>query len=212
MIRGANAEWSLAPFHGFMSCVLPAYFVHGQIGGRIDFPTWLGQNSKSLKCKRLIQRITCHSHLQTSTTTHVMRTEILSFIAQKVISDLNDGRPQAAIDLLDGYSLTKDDFDDFFELLVGGPEMLKSIPTAVKTSFTRLYNKSSHRLPYSLDESAPVRKLAAAEIPDELKDSEEIEDASSESEEERYVPPKSTAKRVATTTATRGRGTKRGRK
>ena len=43
MIRGSNQEWSLAPLHGFLSCVAPAYFVHGSLSGMIGFPGWFGK-------------------------------------------------------------------------------------------------------------------------------------------------------------------------
>ncbi|EOB14795.1 DNA replication factor c subunit [Nosema bombycis CQ1] len=44
MIRGANQEWSLAPLHAFFSVVSPTQNKH--LNRQIDFPMWLGQNSK----------------------------------------------------------------------------------------------------------------------------------------------------------------------
>ena len=51
------------------------------------------------------------------------------------------------IDTMDQYYFTKDDWDSVLELGVGnktGAEVLKGIPTKVKSAFTRKYNGMSH--------------------------------------------------------------------
>lgn len=141
-IRGANQEWSLSPFHAVMSCVRPAYFVHGLIEGRIDFPGWFGQNSRAQKSARLIRSLSHHSHLKNGTTPTAMRYDILPFLARFILQHLQAdeaGIPQA-IELLDAYALTKEDCDSIFELMLSealGTEALRRVPASVRASFTR---------------------------------------------------------------------------
>ena len=50
MIHGAQQHWSLMPAHAIFSFVLPASFVSGStVGNRIQFTSWLGNNSKQGK-------------------------------------------------------------------------------------------------------------------------------------------------------------------
>ena len=46
MIHGPQQHWSLMPLHAMFSFVRPASFVSGSTGGRVNFTTWLGMNSK----------------------------------------------------------------------------------------------------------------------------------------------------------------------
>lgn len=122
-----------------MSCILPAYYVHGQITGRIDFPSWFGQNSKGTKFARFLKELTNHSHIKSGTTSVAERLDILPALFTKLMWYLKNGEAgvEMAIKLLDEYNLTKEDCDNLVELMVGGVDTFKSIPTAIKTSFTR---------------------------------------------------------------------------
>ena len=55
LIRSGEQQWSLLPFHGIMSTVKPSYEVAGQITGRLNFSSWLGQNSKQMKYQRMLR-------------------------------------------------------------------------------------------------------------------------------------------------------------
>ena len=46
MIHGTQQQWSLMPTHAVFSFVRPASFVYGNLGERVGFVSWLGQNSK----------------------------------------------------------------------------------------------------------------------------------------------------------------------
>ena len=122
-----------------MSCVLPAYYVHGQITGRLDFPSWFGQNSKGAKLARFLKELTNHSHIKSGATGLAARLDVLPALFAKLMLHLKRGEAgvEMAIKLLDEYNLTKDDCDNLVELMVGGTDSFKAIPTAVKTSFTR---------------------------------------------------------------------------
>lgn len=46
------------------SSVLPGSALSGHISGQIDFPSWLGQNSKRNKLHRLVQELHSHTSLR----------------------------------------------------------------------------------------------------------------------------------------------------
>lgn len=46
------------------STVIPGTVLSGHIQGQIDFPGWLGQNSRSNKMNRLAQEIQSHTRLR----------------------------------------------------------------------------------------------------------------------------------------------------
>ena len=64
LIRSGEQQWSLLPFHGIMSTVKPSYEVAGQITGRLNFSSWLGQNSKQMKYQRMLQELQYHTRVK----------------------------------------------------------------------------------------------------------------------------------------------------
>jgi len=54
------------PTHAAFSVVRPAYFMHGGIQGQVNFPMWLGQNSKRGKSSRLLKEIQLHMRTHVS--------------------------------------------------------------------------------------------------------------------------------------------------
>lgn len=178
-----------------MSCVAPAYYVHGLMQGRIDFPTWLGQNSKTAKNWRLLRQITNHAHLHSGMTIEAMRMDVAPLLSKKLIKYLRKGGEEGineAIALLDSCSLTKEDAEALLELMLDPAyniEAFKAIPTATKSAFTRQYankksitnqldlfclfvfryNKTVHLLPYSMDtDVSGARRIKAEELPPDL--------------------------------------------
>lgn len=59
LIRGSN-NWSLLDLQGVHSLVLPGHYMHGGFSKRIEFPRWLGSNSKRNKCRRLLSELESH--------------------------------------------------------------------------------------------------------------------------------------------------------
>lgn len=167
MIRGSNQEWSLAPFHGVMSSVRPAYFVHGQMGGRIDFASWLGQNSRTNKNQRLLAEVTRHAYLHALAGKMELRLDYLQTFASAIVGPMAqqgvDGI-DSTIRFMDDYLLSRDDVDSILDLVLNpscNTAAFTKIPTAVRSAFTRKYNQGVHRLPYSLaGASAPVKRIS----------------------------------------------------
>ncbi|OBA21977.1 DNA replication factor C, large subunit [Metschnikowia bicuspidata var. bicuspidata NRRL YB-4993] len=150
LIRSSEQQWSLLPFHGVMSTVKPAMETNGSIMGRINFTSWLGNFSKTNKNMRLLQELQYHARLRTSTSKSDFRLDYVPVLRDALTKPLlsqGEAGILEVIDTMDQYFFSKDDWDSVLELGVGaktGPDILKGIPTKVKSAFTRKYNGMSH--------------------------------------------------------------------
>lgn len=149
-IRSSEQLWSLLPLHAVLSSVRPASKVAGHMTGRINFSSWLGQNSKMNKYYRLLQELQYHTRLSTSTNKIGLRLEYMPLLKKELLNPLlengSEGIPQV-IQLMDEYYLTKEDWDTIMEFMIGPDvtvQQLKKIPTQTKTAFTRKYNSMTH--------------------------------------------------------------------
>ncbi|KAF6063531.1 Replication factor RFC1 C terminal domain family protein [Candida albicans] len=143
LIRSGEQQWSLLPFHGIMSTVKPSYEIAGQITGRLNFSSWLGQNSKQMKYQRMLQELQYHTRVRTSTTKQELRLDYLDALWQKIVKPLCDSGEDGfdeAIETMDEYYLTKEDFDNIGDMI---KQDLK-LPTQSKSAFTRKYNSMMH--------------------------------------------------------------------
>lgn len=150
LIRSSEQQWSLLPFHGIMSTVKPAMETNGAIMGRINFTSWLGNFSKGNKNMRLLQELQYHARLKTSTSKSDFRLDYVPVLrdalTKPLIAEGEDGIG-GVIDTMDQYYFSKEDWDSVLELGVGAgdsTDILKKIPTKVKSAFTRKYNGMSH--------------------------------------------------------------------
>ncbi|RCK67087.1 Replication factor C subunit 1 [Candida viswanathii] len=143
LIRSGEQQWSLLPFHGIMSTVKPSYEVAGQVLGRLNFSSWLGQNSKQMKFQRMLQELQYHTRVRTSTTKQELRLDYLDTIWEKItksIKEKGDSGLDEAIEVMDEYYLTKEDLDNIGEMI---NKELKLLPKT-KSAFTRKYNSAIH--------------------------------------------------------------------
>lgn len=62
-IRGSN-NWTLLDTQAFFASVFPGHYMEGHIGGQINFPAWLGKNSKRAKFHRLLNEIQSHARVK----------------------------------------------------------------------------------------------------------------------------------------------------
>ncbi|QLQ81472.1 hypothetical protein HG537_0F02330 [Torulaspora globosa] len=149
-IRSSEQLWSLLPLHAVLSSVYPASLVAGQMAGRINFTAWLGQNSKTGKYSRLLQELQYHTKLSTSANGSSLRLDYIPTLKRRLLNPIvKDGSEgiSSVITVMDKYYLTKEDWDNIMDFLVGPDAtaaILKKIPTAVKTAFTRKYNSTTH--------------------------------------------------------------------
>lgn len=217
-IHGANQEWSLSPLHGVLSCVIPSFFAGGALGGRIEFASWLGQNSKTMKSFRILTELTMHMCLHTSGGKSEIRESYLTPLIQKLTSPLvKDGTAgvDQVIALLDAYTILKEDYDSLLDLGIGkidGPTLLAKIPTAVKSALTRTYNKEAHLIPYSIATLSKKQSFSPA-MPEpedreiELVDDDEEKDLSEDLSKDKMIKAKTskaaTAKKMSSQTKKR---------
>ncbi|KAK9247244.1 replication factor RFC1 C terminal domain-containing protein [Lipomyces tetrasporus] len=176
MIHGSQQQWGLMPLHGILSTVRPAAYACGAGAGgeRYQFTGWLGQFSKGNKLMRFLQEIQSHARLRISGDRFEVRLQYMSAFFDHLYTPIaNDGVEgiSEAIDFMDSYYMTKEDFDAILELGVGpqnGEELWKKIPTATKTAFTKKYNTADHPVPFIRASAIgdPRKEKAKKEVPD----------------------------------------------
>ncbi|KAJ3410904.1 hypothetical protein HDV05_003035 [Chytridiales sp. JEL 0842] len=191
-------NWTLMPLHAVMSTVRPAFFMHGTFvsngpsygpGGGYAFPGWLGKNSTQGKNVRLLKEIQLHMRLHTSANKDEVRQSYMPALAPRLTAPLvtkqADGI-QDVIDLMDEYYLTKDDWDAILDIGLescSGKALTANIPTNVKSTFTRTYNKGNHPVPYITSSAlGKPAKSSRRDVPD-FEDAVEVDDEDVEEEE-----------------------------
>jgi replication factor C subunit 1 len=199
-------EFGLLPVHAMFSCILPATYVIGNMGERLAFPSILGQISKRNKCMRLLKEIHMHMRLHISSDKQEIRLNYMPALIPRLTVPLIKSGSLAidgVISLMDEYYLSKDDWEAMLELSLGPfalDAVMKKIPTAVKTAFTRKYNKGVHLTPFSLTAtSGKLAKVTASakvqfeEAMDLEEDNEEEEEQDDDIEIDKMVKPKTKA-------------------
>jgi replication factor C subunit 1 len=140
MIHGPQQHWSLMPTHAVFSTVRPASFIAGQLMGS-NFTSWLGMNSKYGKLSRFTKEIHSHMRLKASGDHHEVRQQYMPVLWDRLIRRLaEEGKDGVddAIELMDSYYLTREDFDAIKELGVGPQaEDAVAIESQTKAAFTR---------------------------------------------------------------------------
>lgn len=157
-IHGSEQEWSLMPYHAFFSTVYPLN--QKTLQKRLDFPMFLGQNSKMGKNARLLKAIS--SHFRAKSTKNEFRLYIADFLYRKFVKLLEAGQISDCIDLIVTSDLLKDDITSIGDVL--NLDIFKSVSSKYKTALTREYNKIDRVLPY---------KMPSYEAPNNEEDDEE---------------------------------------
>ncbi|PFH45686.1 hypothetical protein AMATHDRAFT_158196 [Amanita thiersii Skay4041] len=179
MIHGPEQHWSLMPLHAICSTIRPASFMYGtgvHYGGpnSMSFPQWLGQNSKRIKLIRQLGDIQVRMRLKVSGDKDEIRQSYIPALHPNLVRPLAEDGASAVdviIKCMDDYYLSKDDWDTVVELGVGDNKdesVLKKIPPAAKTAFTKKYNSMEHPIAFhkALDLGKVPKKLAAGAAPD----------------------------------------------
>lgn len=190
------------PVHGMLSTVLPAYYTYGGStfgwgGGENSraFPGWFGKNSTQGRLQRSLTDIQIHMRLKVSGDKREIRQSYIPALSHKLVQPLIDNGSDAISDVIremDEYYLSKEEWDAIVEMGIGdntGEALLKRIPTATKSAFTRKYNSTDHPIPFhKATDIAQSKKMPAAEKPD-LEEAFEVE-IDPEPEEEEKKPKK----------------------
>ncbi|KAJ2098072.1 DNA replication factor C complex subunit Rfc1 [Coemansia sp. RSA 922] len=163
-LRGSQ-QWGLMPLHAALSSVGPAFHVSGGHDGMYRFPGWLGQNSKGSKLSRMLRDVQTHMRLRVSADKTEIRKSYIPALVPELISPLatqGAGGISDVVSLMDHYYLTKDHFDAMVELHLDGERLYKEVPAAVKSAFTREYNKLNHPVAFQTVANAAASKAASA--------------------------------------------------
>lgn len=184
-IHGPQQQWSLMPLHALLSCVVPGFHAAGQARGRFNFTSYLGNNSKGTKYKRLLAELRSHMRLKLAANAVDLRMELQPLLAmlllQPLLSKGADAIPEV-IEFMDKYYITKEDFDVIMELGVGKPsteDLAKKLTTQVKSTFTRKYNGMSHPLPFmkTVDTKLAAQPKQTPDLEDVIADDNVDEEA-----------------------------------
>ena len=213
-------SWKLLPMQGFFSTVYPGEVLQGTLTGRIEFPKWFGNNSKSNKYKRIVGELCTHTRLHTSGSTDDINMDYIPSWYQKVTRAISSDKISEAASFLCEYELLKEDWDSIAELglYTGYRDVMSQIAPTVKAQLTRITNKERGSLHYKIEQSCRKLKIKQeGEFEDiygdeDVKLSQETEDISqNQMIQVKTVIPGKQAKK-ATGTATKGTGKGKGTK
>ncbi|XP_076289848.1 germ line transcription factor 1 isoform X2 [Lasioglossum baleicum] len=179
----SNGSWSLLPMQACYSSVIPGTVMSGHVAGQINFPAWLGRNSKSGKFDRLMQEITVHTRLTTGASKEAIILDYIRPIRDAIVRPLAvDGSEgvNAAVDVMSHYHLLREDLDSLIEtsLWPGDRDPMQVIDSKVKAAFTRSYNKSSAAVPYAVSGVSKKKTTQSKEGNDYLEDGDSGEENS----------------------------------
>ncbi|KAL7729025.1 hypothetical protein ACLKA6_019858 [Drosophila palustris] len=163
----ANSAWSLLPTQAIFSSVLPGEYMCGHFTGQINFPGWLGKNSKSNKRTRLAQELHDHTRVCTSASKLSIRLDYAPFLLANIVRPLaldgQEGVP-AALDVLKNYHLLREDLESLIELTSwpGKKSPMDAVDGRVKAALTRAYNKEVMAYSYSAQANVKRKRAEAA--------------------------------------------------
>ncbi|KAI6041918.1 replication factor RFC1 C terminal domain-containing protein [Pisolithus marmoratus] len=200
LIHGPEQYWSLMPLHAVCSTVRPASFLYGSgmgYGGpsAMSFPQWLGQNSKQNKLGRQLGDIQARMRLKVSgDKVEIRQSYIPAFFPYLVKPLVMDGSDAVddVIERMDEYYLTREDWDTIVELGVdeNKDDVLKKIPAATKSAFTRRYNAGDHPIAFhkAVDLGKAAKKISSGTVPD-LEEAFELDDELADVSDEETKKP-----------------------
>lgn len=184
----SNMAWSLLPVQAMYSSVLPGEYLEGHCG-QINFPGWLGKNSKTTKRKRMAQEIHDHTRTRTSGSRLSVRLDYAPFLMNAIVKPLKDKGIDGvaeSLNVIKEYRLLREDIDSLLELTTWPKQknLMDGVESKVKAALTRAYNKEVQ--PYSYSVMAAIKKKKV-EVSDEIEgygEDDGLEDASDNDEED----------------------------
>ncbi|KAL1399739.1 hypothetical protein pipiens_007966 [Culex pipiens pipiens] len=166
-IRSSMA-WSLLPMQAMFSSVLPGEYMEGNFTGQINFPGWLGKNSKASKRKRLAQEIHDHTRMSTSGSRLSVRLDYAPYLLGSIVRPLQQKGSegvQESLDVIKEYRLLREDLESLVELTSWPKKKspMDAVDGKVKAALTRAYNKEVAPYTYSVVNAVKKKKSEAAD-------------------------------------------------
>ncbi|PNF30645.1 Replication factor C subunit 1 [Cryptotermes secundus] len=184
-IRSKSA-WSLLPAQAIFSSVLPGDLLEGHFTCQINFPAWLGKNSRRSKFQRLLQELHGHMRLNISGSKEAVNldymTHLRDAISGPLIKDGVDGVP-ATLHVMQDYYLLREDIDSLMELSLwpNQKDPMSLVDSKVKAALTHRFNKGGIMTPYSI---VKIKNSASKSSQDLEFDGDEQDVGEEEEEEE----------------------------
>ncbi|KAG0747208.1 hypothetical protein G6F62_002034 [Rhizopus arrhizus] len=182
MIHGSTQQYSLMPVHSILSCVRPAYFMEGHFQTRTGFPAWLGQNSKTGKNSRLLSELHSRMRVKTSGDKSEIRQNYISTLNERIFGNIANENFDEAIEYMDNYYLDRESLETMNDVICTSKGAWTTIPTKIKTAFTRKYNSAKHPVLFQAS-GEPIKKSIARTTEDMVDTLVEEDEEVSESEE-----------------------------
>ena len=177
----SGMNWSLLSSAAVFSSVLPGEFMAGFLTGQIQFPSWLGKNSRRTKTDRLCQELQMHTRLSAGLSKEsvvlgqgqMLRNHILGSLVKEGAEGVDE-----AVKRMGDYNLLREDLDSLIEVCQwpDRPDPMKSVDSKTKSAFTRKYNKEGMALPYSIVQTVTKKKGGGGEEMMLGEEDENIED------------------------------------
>ncbi|CAO3597051.1 unnamed protein product [Absidia cylindrospora] len=137
---GTKQEYSLMPVHSIFSCVRPSYYMEGSFAGtRINFPSWLGQNSKTTKNKRLLANIQNKVRSRATVDLSEVRQHYIPALTCNVFNDISNGDYNKAMDTMDFYYMDRENLETLSDLALTPKPVMSTLNAATKRNFNKQY-------------------------------------------------------------------------
>ena len=137
-------EWGLMPIYAFMTCVYSTEKMSDSIGFP-GFPSWLGKNSSERKNRRLCKEVKNAIFPMTLCSSfRSIKNLYSSLIIQELASMLKQKNIEEAVIFMESYNITPGFLSEHLVSLASLNDKdspLAAIPSGVKASLTRLFNK-----------------------------------------------------------------------
>ena len=184
----SNNSWSLLPTEAMFASVIPGEYMEGFLSGQIQFPAWLGKNSKTNKFDRITQELQIHTRLSAGLSKSSLNQDFSQHLRNSIITPMvgNNGTDgvQKSVQVMNDYSLLREDLDNLMELTTweGSADPMKNIDSKVKAAFTRTYNKEVV-LPYATNIGTIAKKAKVSVQDAGYEDEDEAENSDDDKDE-----------------------------
>ncbi|KAL7668209.1 hypothetical protein ACOME3_008921 [Neoechinorhynchus agilis] len=172
----SQSNWSLLPTIGMLSTAIPSFLsCNDEAAHRmVNFPQWLGRNSKFNRIRRAMMSTVTHVRLKVPHGLTSLRLDLCQPLIREVLrkwkhrnesmSRLRDSGKSvdSGFDMIVNYYLLKDDITAIDEVIsiLSSESVFKDFDSKSKAAYTRALNAARTRLPFSLRVTTATASLA----------------------------------------------------
>ena len=138
----SGMNWSLLPTAAVFCSVLPGEYMAGFLTGQIQFPSWLGKNSRRSKIDRILSEVQGHTRLSAGVSKGAINLDYGQRLRDHLIAPLvKEGAEgvEQAVAHMNQYNLLREDLEGLLEVTQWPhrPEPFSSVDSKTKAAFTR---------------------------------------------------------------------------